>query len=159
MTLVLIDDDSAATVVARVPEGVASAEHPLRDLIFSAPQILPLHELEPELGRIIPVAIEVNLPGAGLIDVLLVSEYGRLILVECKLWRNPQARREVVGQILDYARELAALANTSVPRQGWPSILAWSRSPSTGSSIRQAGASGSSCSPVCWPGRTLSTAS
>ncbi|WP_428334180.1 hypothetical protein [Novosphingobium sp.] len=52
-------------------------------------------------------ATEVNLSGAGFIDVLLVSEHGRLIIVECKLWRNPQARREVVGQILDYARELA----------------------------------------------------
>lgn len=107
MTLVLIDDDDGATVVPRVPHGVASAEHPLRDLIFTHPQILPLHELEPEIGRIIPVAVEVNLPGAGFLDVLLVSEYGRLIVVECKLWRNPQARREVVGQILDYARELA----------------------------------------------------
>jgi hypothetical protein len=107
MTLVLIDDIAGSTVVPRVPAGTATAEHPLRDLVFAHPQILPLHELEPEIGRIIPVAIEVNLPGAGFIDVLLVSEHGRLIIVECKLWRNPQARREVVGQILDYARELA----------------------------------------------------
>lgn len=107
MTLVLIDDNADAAVVPRVPPGTARAEHPLRDLIFAHPQILPLRELEPEIGRIIPVAIEVSLTGAGLIDVLLVSEYGRLIVVECKLWRNPQARREVVGQVLDYARELA----------------------------------------------------
>ncbi|MXO70279.1 hypothetical protein [Alteraurantiacibacter buctensis] len=107
MTLVLVDDETGPTVVHRVPQGIAAAEHPLRDIVFAHPQILPLHELEPEIGRIIPVAIEVNLPGAGFVDVLLVSEYGRLIIVECKLWRNPQARREVVGQILDYARELA----------------------------------------------------
>jgi hypothetical protein len=25
------------------------------------------------------------------------------VLVECKLWRNPQARREVVAQVLEYA--------------------------------------------------------
>jgi len=30
MTLVLIDDDAATTVVPRVPEGAATAEHPLR---------------------------------------------------------------------------------------------------------------------------------
>jgi len=107
MTLVLIDDNAEAAVVTRVPPGTARAEHPLRDLIFAHPAILPLRELEPEIGRVIPVAIEVNLPGAGLIDVFLVSEYGRLIMVECKLSRNPQARREVVGQVLDYARELA----------------------------------------------------
>jgi hypothetical protein len=107
MTLVLINDDAEATVVPRVPQGTATAEAPLRDLIYAYPGILPLSELEPEIGRIVAVATEVKLPGAGFIDVLLVSEYGRLIIVECKLWRNPQARREVVGQILDYARELA----------------------------------------------------
>ena len=107
MTLVLIDDDARTTVVSRVPEGSATAEHPLRDLIYDRPEILPVVQLEPEIGRIVAVATEVNLPGAGFIDVLLVSEHGRLIIVECKLWRNPQARREVVGQILDYARELA----------------------------------------------------
>lgn len=107
MTLVLLDDAPDSIVVPRVPAGVASQEYLLRDLIFARPEILPLQELEPEIGRIIPVAIELNLPGAGLLDVLLISEHGHLVVVECKLWCNPQARREVVGQILDYARELA----------------------------------------------------
>ena len=46
-----------------------------------------------------------------------MDEYGRLIVVECKLWRNPQARREVVGQILDYARELSRFAYDDLQRQ------------------------------------------
>lgn len=107
MTLVLLEHGNAAQVIARVPEGEATKEHPLRDLVYDNPGILPIHELEPGIGRVVAVAKEVNLPGAGFIDAMLVSEHGRLILVECKLWRNPQARREVVGQILDYARELA----------------------------------------------------
>jgi hypothetical protein len=37
---------------------------------------------------------------------LFVNPNGLLTLVECKLWRNPEARREVVGQTLDYAKEL-----------------------------------------------------
>ncbi|WP_421849202.1 hypothetical protein [Novosphingobium sp.] len=106
MTLVLIDN-SGSTLVPRIPQGDANAEHPLRDLIFEHPAILPLAELEPEIGRVVAVAKEFYLPGAGFADVLLVSEWGRLIIVECKLWRNPQARREVVGQVLDYARQLA----------------------------------------------------
>ena len=106
MTLILIDN-ACSTVVPRIPQGDANLEHPLRDLIFDHPQILPLAELEPEIGRVVAVAKEFNLPGAGFADVLLVSEWGRLIIVECKLWRNPQARREVVGQVLDYARQLA----------------------------------------------------
>ncbi len=106
MTLVLIDE-GGSTLVPRIPQGDANLEHPLRDLIYDHPGILPLAELEPEIGRVVAVAKEFNLPGAGFADVLLVSEWGRLIIVECKLWRNPQARREVVGQVLDYARQLA----------------------------------------------------
>jgi hypothetical protein len=30
--------------------------------------------------------------------------------VECNLWRNPDAVREVIAQILDYAAELASLS-------------------------------------------------
>jgi hypothetical protein len=107
MTLILLDDRLPAHVIARVPQGTAERESPLRDLIFDHPEILPLDELDPGIGRVIPVATELKLPGAGILDVLLISEHGRLIVVECKLWRNPQARREVVGQVLDYAGELA----------------------------------------------------
>ena len=32
---------------------------------------------------------------------------GRLVVLEAKLWRNPEARRKVIGQILDYAKELS----------------------------------------------------
>jgi len=115
MTLVLVDGDQT-TVVPRVPEGDATAEHPLRDLVYERPEIVPVAQLEPEIGTVVSVAKELNLPGAGLIDVLLVSEFGRLVIVECKLWRNPQARREVIGQVLDYARELARYAYEDLQR-------------------------------------------
>ena len=32
---------------------------------------------------------------------------GLPVIVEAKLWRNPEGRRKVIGQILDYAKELA----------------------------------------------------
>jgi hypothetical protein len=38
---------------------------------------------------------------------LFVNQHGRLTVVECKLWRNPQARREVIAQTLDYASALS----------------------------------------------------
>ena len=38
-------------------------------------------------------------------------------LVECKLWRNPEARREVVGQILDYARALRRWTYAELQRE------------------------------------------
>ena len=43
---------------------------------------------------------------AGFVDNLFVTPTGDLALVECKLWRNPEARRQVVAQIIDYASEL-----------------------------------------------------
>ncbi|WP_428334179.1 hypothetical protein [Novosphingobium sp.] len=56
MTLVLIDDNASTTVVSRVPQGTATAESPLRDLIYAHPEILPIAQLEPEIGRIVAVA-------------------------------------------------------------------------------------------------------
>jgi hypothetical protein len=40
---------------------------------------------------------------SGPIDNLLISRSGQIVVVETKLWRNPEMRREVVAQILDYA--------------------------------------------------------
>ena len=117
MTLVLLDDDASPLVMARVPQGEARREHRLRDLILANPEILPIHELDPGFGRIVAVTRELNVPGVGFIDVLLIDERGRLVIVECKLWRNPQARREVVGQILDYARELARFSYDDLQRE------------------------------------------
>ncbi|HSH58609.1 MAG TPA: hypothetical protein VK988_03000 [Acidimicrobiales bacterium] len=39
-------------------------------------------------------------------DNLYVSPAGEITVVEAKLWRNPEARRKVVGQVLDYAAAL-----------------------------------------------------
>ena len=117
MTLVLLNDDAAPQLIARVPRGDARREHTLRDLIHDNPTILPVHELDPSFGRLFTVAKELNIPGVGFVDVLLADERGRLVVIECKLWRNPQARREVVWQILDYARELSRYAYEDLQRQ------------------------------------------
>jgi hypothetical protein len=117
MTLVLIRDDDTPTIVERIPQGEARREHTLRDLIYDNPAILPVRDIDPDYGRLFTVARELNVPGVGFIDVLLADEHGRLVVVECKLWRNPQARREVVGQILDYARELSRYGYEDLQRQ------------------------------------------
>ena len=116
MTLVLLGDTNT-TVVRRVPQGQARREATLRDLIADHPDMLPVHELDPSFGRLVTVTTELAIPGVGFVDVLLMDENGRLVVVECKLWRNPQARREVVGQILDYARELSRFGYEDLQRQ------------------------------------------
>jgi hypothetical protein len=81
----------------------------LQRLIAIHPQVLPIAEIEPYLEGAVPVCMELG-TAAGFVDVVLVTPRGDLVLVECKLWRNPQARREVVGQIIDYAKELPRLS-------------------------------------------------
>ncbi|AMM31939.1 hypothetical protein SA2016_1259 [Sinomonas atrocyanea] len=44
--------------------------------------------------------------GAGRADIVIVDSDGKLTLVECKLGANPQIRREVIGQVLDYASRI-----------------------------------------------------
>lgn len=74
----------------------------LQNLIDRHPECLPIGELEP--GFTEPVAICRELPtDHGPIDNFLMTPEGDMILVETKLWRNSQARREVVAQALDYA--------------------------------------------------------
>ena len=117
MTLVFLGDETAPTLVRRVPQGDARREHALRDLIHDNPDIVPVHDLDPSYGRLFTVAKELTIPGVGFVDVVLADERGRLVVIECKLWRNPQARREVVGQILDYARELSRYSYEDLQRQ------------------------------------------
>lgn len=46
---------------------------------------------------------EFYIPGVGSVDLLGVGTDGTVTLVECKLRKNPEIRREVVGQVLAYA--------------------------------------------------------
>ena len=47
----------------------------------------------------------------------MVTPSGLPVLVECKLWRNPEGRRDVVGQILDYAKELSRWSSSDLQRE------------------------------------------
>jgi hypothetical protein len=78
----------------------------LRDFVFMYPSTLPVSQLDPNYCPLIPIGTEIN-TDAGPIDCLFIAPSGLLTIVETKLWRNPEARREVVGQILDYAKEVS----------------------------------------------------
>lgn len=62
-------------------------------------------------------AREVTVGAAGTIDLLLVSESGRVAIVETKLSYNPEKRRTVIAQVLEYAVTLpdAAEALPALP--------------------------------------------
>lgn len=78
----------------------------LQELIDGNPQLLPFSEIDSGLvgeffsfGREIPTQ-------AGFIDNLLGDAKGEIVIVETKLWRNPESRRKVVAQIFDYLKDL-----------------------------------------------------
>ena len=78
----------------------------LQRLLFETPEVLPIAEIDPAFAPAVPLCRELP-TAAGRIDLAYVSEQGRLSFVECKLWRNPEARRIAVTQILDYAKEIS----------------------------------------------------
>lgn len=77
----------------------------LQKIIDQAPDILPIRDFYPtvisscSLGREIPVDLGER---QGFIDNLLVTNNGHLVLVETKLYRNPEAIRDAVVQTLEY---------------------------------------------------------
>lgn len=65
-------------------------------------------DIEPAFTPLIPVCKELP-TSAGYLDNLWLTPDGGIVLGECKLVRNPQSRREVVAQALDYARAVNSL--------------------------------------------------
>lgn len=88
----------------------------LQDLIRRCPEILPAAEIEPAFTPLVAVGMEVPTP-VGPIDNLYLSPRGYVTIAETKLWRNPEARREVVGQIIDYAKELCSWSYDDLENQ------------------------------------------
>lgn len=92
------------------------AEADIQALVHEHPEILPIDEIDPMFTRPVPVCRELSTP-AGQIDNLMITPTGLPVIVECKLWRNAEARREVVGQILDYAKELRRWSSSDLQRE------------------------------------------
>ena len=112
--------DGAPEVLERLPLGAGVSggvdETTLQDLLFRYPETLPIAAIDPACSGAVPICTELWLP-AGRADALYINALGRLTLVEFKLWRNPQARREVIGQILDYAKDLASCSYEDLQRR------------------------------------------
>ena len=82
----------------------------LQRQLFEHPGLVPVAHIDAGSEAFVPIAMEFALPGERRtlrLDILGVTPAGKLVLIECKLWRNPKARHEVIGQILDYASILA----------------------------------------------------
>ena len=74
----------------------------LQKLLFEHPEVLPLEQIEQAFEALLPVCREFPTKH-GPVDNLFITADGNIVIAEAKLWRNPEARRKVVAQALDYA--------------------------------------------------------
>jgi Endonuclease NucS len=78
----------------------------LQALLYKHPELIPCADIDSAYRVVVPLCREMR-TSSGFVDLVGVTPEGNLVIVETKLWRNPQARREVVAQLLDYAKDLA----------------------------------------------------
>jgi hypothetical protein len=86
-----------------------SLEDALQTLLERYPKIIPGAQIDPaseDPPRFVLLRREMPIGGWSL-DHLYVDQRGVLTLVETKLFQNPESRREVIGQIIEYAANAA----------------------------------------------------
>jgi hypothetical protein len=101
----LLDSDGGLT---EMTETAFAAEVDLQKLLARHPGLLPGDQIDPDTPRRwLLVAREVGIPDEGgtrwALDHLFLDQEGVPTLVEVKRGSDPRNRREVVGQLLDYA--------------------------------------------------------
>ena len=103
----LINDDTSGQSLHPIGsiKGIKN-ETWLQELLRRHPGILPVAQIEPVFSPLVPIGREVTIE-TGAIDNLFISHRGYLVLVETKLWQNPEAKREVLAQAIDYGSSLS----------------------------------------------------
>ncbi len=82
-----------------------SLEDALQSLLQGYPELIPGSQIDPaseDPPRFVLLRREMPV-GSWSLDHLFVDQHGILTLVETKLIQNPESRREVIGQIVEYA--------------------------------------------------------
>lgn len=94
-------------------------EDALQTLFEKYPQLIPGRQIDPgseDPPRFILLRREMPV-GAWALDHLFADQRGVLTLVETKLIENPESRREVIGQIIEYAANAIELWSGGKARQ------------------------------------------
>jgi len=86
----------------------------LQLLLHRNPSILPVKQIDPDFKDLVSICTELPLKLGGgrdgSLDNLFITPDGQLVLVEAKLWRNPEARRSAVAQVMQYAAAVFRLS-------------------------------------------------
>jgi hypothetical protein len=114
----LAEENGESMLAQRLALGETAGKNEawLRDTLLEHPEILPVRDVDPSFGPLIPLCKELRTE-AGPLDIAYINKFGQLTFVECKLWRNPEARRKVVAQILDYVRAISRWSYADLQRQ------------------------------------------
>jgi hypothetical protein len=91
-------------------------ESELQTLLETKPELIALEDADPTSAPMLAIGSGVRLDGRAA-DLLYVDTAGRLTLIEVKLWRNPESRRKVVAQILEYGAYLSQWTLEKVEEQ------------------------------------------
>ena len=57
----------------------------IQNICFESPNLLPVEELEPTFGGMIPICKELS-TASGSADLIYINEYGFITIGECKLF-------------------------------------------------------------------------
>jgi hypothetical protein len=88
--------------IRALEETELAEESKLQDYLKDYPALIPLDDVVEGASELICIGKEVTVP-SGAMDLLFIDKDGLLTVVETKLVKNPGYRREVIGQILEYA--------------------------------------------------------
>lgn len=94
-------------------------EDALQTFFENYPEIIPGKQIDPgseDPPRFVLLRREMPV-GSWALDHLFVDQRGILTLVETKLFQNPESRREVIGQIVEYAANAAESWSGGIARQ------------------------------------------
>ena len=103
MAKILLIDGKNSKVIDKVK---FTEEGKLQDYLEEYPSLIPLAEIVEGASDLLCIGREVG-AGPGSVDLLFIDKDGLLTVVETKLAKNPEARRTVIGQIIEYASYIA----------------------------------------------------
>ncbi len=86
-------------------------------MLIESPSLVPIDEIRVGVAPLVVAVSEFGLPGSGNTDVIALSADGDIAIIECKLATNPESKRKVIGQILEYAAFLWGMSSQELDRR------------------------------------------
>lgn len=101
MAILVTDNDG---VMERIEEVSFRYEDKMQEYLARNPEIIPVYDID-EDTKLLVIAREFSTQ-SGPIDALGFDNKGNIYIIETKLYKNPEGRRTVIAQALDYGASL-----------------------------------------------------